>query len=240
MIIDFHSHILPSIDDGSRNIAESIEMLLFMGRQGVDCLIATPHFYPDRISINDFLKKREKACYEIGAQGLAGVPTVKCGTEVAFFKGIGKSELLNALCIDRTNLMLLEMPFREWTIQDLEDIQRIMDKGIVPILAHVERYECFQRNKPAFREIMRLPLHFQINAGAFASFRMRRSAFRIIASKKAILLGSDCHNMHDRYPNLSVGRNVLLDKYGLQFLAEMDALGTALLSSNSNFKERDK
>ena len=46
-VIDFHSHVLPGIDDGSRNIETSIEMLRLSRNAGVDRMIATPHFYAD-------------------------------------------------------------------------------------------------------------------------------------------------------------------------------------------------
>ena len=233
MIVDFHTHILPAVDDGSQSISESVKMLNAMGDQGVDCIIATPHFYANRIGLNDFLSNRERAYHEIVAQGLTDIPTMKCGAEVSFFKGIGRSEMLDALCIDNTKLMLLEMPFQNWTAQEYEEVQRIMDKGITPILAHTERYYYFQRNKSAFQEIIQLPLYIQINSEAFMSFRMRQVAFRIIASGKMILLGSDCHNMHERCPNLTAGRKELLKKYGASFLSEVDVMGTDLLSRDS-------
>ena len=55
-VIDFHSHVLPGIDDGSRNIETSIEMLRLSRNAGVDRMIATPHFMRTRIESNIFLK----------------------------------------------------------------------------------------------------------------------------------------------------------------------------------------
>lgn len=60
-VIDFHSHVLPGIDDGSRNIETSIEMLRLSRNAGVDRMIATPHFYADEDRIEHFLEKREHA-----------------------------------------------------------------------------------------------------------------------------------------------------------------------------------
>ena len=239
MIVDFHSHILPAVDDGSRNVHESLEMLRAMEQQKVDCVVATPHFYPNKIGLTDFLNNREKACDEIVSCRLTGTPSIKCGAEVAFFRGIGKSEQLDCLCIENTKLLLLEMPFRNWMSHDLVEIERIIDKGIIPILAHVERYYSLQRDQSIFRAIMQLPLYIQLNAEAFSSFRMRRIAFKIIDCGRPILLGSDCHNMKERYPNLSAGRKALQKKYGESFLADMDFLGEILLSTDSYTEERD-
>lgn len=239
MIVDFHSHILPAIDDGSRSVEESVEMLRTMRQQGVDCLVATPHFYPDRIGLTEFLRNRERAYKEISSERSIDTPSIKCGAEVAFFRGIGKSEMIDRLCIDNTKLLLLEMPFRNWTAYDLEEIEKLIDKGIKPILAHIERYFLLQRDQTSFQKIMQLPIYAQMNAGAFSSFRMRRIAFKIIDYGRPVLLGSDCHNMKDRCPNLSVGRKALQKKYGEAFLFNMDFLGEALLCTDSNTEERD-
>ena len=61
MIIDFHSHILPGIDDGSRDIEESIILLDKLAANGTDLVVATPHFYCDEQSVDDFLANRNNA-----------------------------------------------------------------------------------------------------------------------------------------------------------------------------------
>ena len=61
-MIDFHTHILPGIDDGSRNIDMTVAMLSEEVSQGVTAVVATPHFYANRTSVAAFLERREKAC----------------------------------------------------------------------------------------------------------------------------------------------------------------------------------
>ena len=86
-ITDFHSHILPGIDDGSRCVEESIAMLRMEAEQGITQVIATPHFYPSHHRPEDFLAKRREA--EEGLQearsGQDGLPRVLVGAEVYFF-----------------------------------------------------------------------------------------------------------------------------------------------------------
>ena len=60
-VIDFHSHTLPGIDDGSRNVVMSIEMLRLSAGQGVDVIAATPHFYAWKHRIGTFLERRKEA-----------------------------------------------------------------------------------------------------------------------------------------------------------------------------------
>ena len=60
-MIDWHSHILPAVDDGSRDIEESLGLLHILQTSGVDTVIATPHFYADRISTEDFFAARDQS-----------------------------------------------------------------------------------------------------------------------------------------------------------------------------------
>ena len=60
-MIDFHSHILPAMDDGSKNIEESLQMLRMLQEQGVERVIATPHFYADENPPDVFLRRRADA-----------------------------------------------------------------------------------------------------------------------------------------------------------------------------------
>ena len=59
--VDFHSHILPGIDDGSKSVEESLAMLRMAGEQGIECVVATPHFYPRYDSPKKFLARRAEA-----------------------------------------------------------------------------------------------------------------------------------------------------------------------------------
>ena len=65
MIADFHSHVLPGMDDGSRSTEESLEILKRMQEQGIAAVVATPHFYASRHFPEEFLERRERAKQKI-------------------------------------------------------------------------------------------------------------------------------------------------------------------------------
>ena len=117
-LIDFHSHILPGIDDGSRSTAQSLDMMKLELDQGIGRIVATPHFYADRISVDKFLSRRQQAYEKVMAamdeQGRKA-PVFYLGAEVYYFGGIGKAEMLPKLCMEDTDTILLEMPFCQWT-----------------------------------------------------------------------------------------------------------------------------
>ena len=83
-MIDFHSHILPCLDDGSKSVDESIKMLKTLASQGVKKVVATPHFYANDESIEQFLNRRDEAFLKIKNDGNLGVNQVDLGGIIAF------------------------------------------------------------------------------------------------------------------------------------------------------------
>ena len=152
-MIDFHTHILPGIDDGSRDIDMTIAMLEAERDMGVTHIYATPHFYAHRKSVSTFLSRRDNALSKV-RQILSKrpeLPTITEGAEVYYFTGIGRAEHLPELCIAGTDILLLEMPFAQWTddmARAVEDI--IRKRGLRVVLAHVERYERLQKDSSAW------------------------------------------------------------------------------------------
>lgn len=82
-VIDFHSHILPGIDDGSRNVETSIGMLRMCKEHGVDTMIATPHFYADSNTVERFIDSRQKAYDKVMAENM-GIPQIIMGQRSRF------------------------------------------------------------------------------------------------------------------------------------------------------------
>lgn len=241
-MIDFHTHILPGIDDGSKNMDMTRTMLYLEKEQGVNEIIATPHFYASEMSVGHFVRRRNhslnKVIKRIYEKEDTRLPAITCGAEVYYFPGMGKSDLF-PLCIEGTDLILLEMPFAQWTKDVYNDINRIIRyQRLTVILAHVERFYKFQRNKDIWNNIFELPVIAQFNAGCFKSFSKRRLAARFIKSGYPVVLGSDCHNVSGRYPNLAEGRSVLGKKLGDQILDDIDLFGERLLRDHGIEKEK--
>lgn len=142
-VIDFHSHILPGIDDGSRNVEKSLGMLQISASQGVDIIAATSHFYATEDRISSFLDRRQNAFEEL-KQCLTEkdeYPEIVVGAEVAFFSGISRAERLEDLTYQGTDLLLLEMPFSPWTKADIDEIKYILERRRMKVLlAHLERF----------------------------------------------------------------------------------------------------
>ena len=89
MMTDFHTHILPGVDDGSRSVEMSVQMLESMAKQGITRVVATPHFYAQVDSPKAFLERRTAAVSELQAamEGVPKLPKLSVGAEVHFFTG---------------------------------------------------------------------------------------------------------------------------------------------------------
>ena len=236
-VIDFHSHVLPGIDDGSRNSEESLGMLQLSASQGIDIMAATSHFYATEDRISSFLDRRkysqERLRNRMNQKLTEGIslPRLIMGSEVAFFTGISRAERLEELTYEGTNLLLLEMPFTKWGKAEIEEVNYIIERRELRVLlAHLERFLMIPGNKKWVYELMELPVYVQINAGSFERWGVRRQISKMIKKKGMIFLGSDCHGIHHRVPNLNQGREALEKMMGRDFLNEMDKNAAKLLS----------
>ena len=230
LIIDFHSHILPAIDDGSRDVKTSIEMLQMSSAQRIAVMIATPHFYPMHDRVEDFLQRRNEAHERLQSCLTADMPKIILGAEVAFFKGISRADKLEAMTVEKTKLLLLEMPFATWSDEDIEEVRILAEnRGFTVMLAHVERYFSIRENRKKMQELLRLPVIVQINSGSLLDWKKREKIVRMFQDGQAHVLGSDCHGVFRRSPNLLAGREVLKKRLGQDILDDIDQTGYRLL-----------
>ena len=211
--IDFHSHILPGIDDGARNLETSYNMHQMARQQEVDLMLATPHFYASQDRIDNFLKRREEAWVQFHDTVEASEetePRIILGAEVAFFDGISKAELIEDLTIQNTRVLLLEMPFAPWTSQNIHEVEVLVrDRGFNVLIAHLERFIWIPGNKKGIRSLLEIPVRIQINSEGLQDWRHRRYLLKMFRSGSAHVLGSDCHGAHHRVPDLLTGREII-------------------------------
>lgn len=204
-VADFHSHILPKLDDGSVSVEESLAMLRLAAQQGVRHMVATPHFYARHDTPERFLRRREQAAILLreAMQEDTGLPQVTLGAEVYFFSGISNSSLLSELAIGKKRCVLIEMPPAPWTpsmYRELEEIR--FGRDLIPVIAHIDRYiRPFHTHKIP-EQLREREILVQANASFFLRRETSPMAMRLLREGKIHFLGSDCHNMADRKPDL--------------------------------------
>ena len=221
-IIDLHSHVLHEIDDGSQSLEMSLAMLRREAEQGVTTVCATSHYYAKHSSIPAFCERRAEAMERLAAVLTADLPRVLPAAEVAYFPRMEEQDL-TPLCIQGTRTLMLEMPFADWTSLQAEAVEALaLDCGYQVVLVHPERF-CFSKsNKHRLEKLAELPIGLQINAGSLLRWGTRRLALDLLQMAQYPLLGSDCHNLTSRPPNLKEGREIIRKKLGEDFLRQMD------------------
>lgn len=226
-MIDFHTHILPGIDDGSRDLSMTEEMLAEESRQGVTEVVATPHFYAHRMSFDRFLENRDLAARSTAEllKKRGDLPKIYTGAEVYYFQGMGRAERVKELCVTGTDTILVEMPFAQWNEQVFDDMHDlVMRQHLKVVIAHIERYYEFQKDRSVWDEVFGLPVTRQINAGSFLRGWLKsRFAMKVKREHPETLVGTDCHNMDKRRPNLLEAREIIARKIGQDALDESDA-----------------
>lgn len=223
-MIDIHSHFLPGMDDGSESPEETRQMLQLSRQQGVDMLIATPHFYALQDTPEQFLKRRQ-ASWEKVKHDPKTMPKIRLGAEVTYFTGISRSEELEKLCIADTRVLLIEMPRRSWSKHEVEEICALSRQGFQPVMAHIDRYIKKGQILTYGQQMLDEGVLFQSNAdffleGGFARLR----AIRMLKAGQIHFLGSDSHNMGSRISRMDEVEKRIRKKLGLEALERLDRI----------------
>lgn len=234
-MIDFHTHILPNIDDGAQSIEESLALIELLRQQKITKIIATPHFYANKIYPKDFLIERDKAFNSIKEKIPENSPEILLGAEVHYFSGMGICEELKLLTVQNTNLVLVEMPFSDWNEQIFDDLHKIRSElELTVVIAHLDRYLHLKNNKKFIKRLFDEDFLIQLNIDAFMSFFNRNTLLKLLKNSEFYLLGSDCHNLKSRPPKWEWVMPILKKNLGRIKLYNLNLKMESVLIKNQN------
>lgn len=238
-MIDFHSHILPGIDDGSPDIETSLEMLSVCRESGVDTVLMTPHCHPmSQEKVDRCIKRRDDA-FSVLSDAInkqnADLPRIIPAAEIRIYNGLHKLSGIDKLCISGTEYILLEMPYEIWKDYAFEEIYQLTRLGFKPIIAHLDR---FLDQEKRFGEIFSLDVVVQINSSAFLDAPTRKKMVKFFESGHIQVLGSDTHNLTDRSPSVGPAYEIIKNKFGKEYTDYIDYAGDAILK-NKDVKPSD-
>lgn len=197
--IDIHNHILPGIDDGAKNVEESIELIKGFGEFGVSNFICTPHimenYYPNTPEtikssltlLQNNLKKNNLDHVKIAA---AAEHMIDSNFEAILEKG-----LIMPLT---ENYLLVEMSYLQPFINFEEVMDKIMSGGYFPILAHPERYT-YLHNTRKYSLYKENGILFQLNILSLSNYygkEVQQKAFRLLQKGQIDFIGTDIHNLN--------------------------------------------
>lgn len=224
-MVDMHCHILPEVDDGSRSMEQTMEMLRTAQEEGVMAMIVTPHYREGRHNASPatvmerILRVREEA-----EKRNIFIPLYP-GNEIFYFAGMPEClEHGEVLSLNHTDRVLVEFSPTDDYIHIRNALDEIRGAGYVPVLAHVERYECMVRDWKRVKELGQMDAEIQINA-ASACGRMGRwiqkFTFDILGERLVDYVGTDAHDNRNRTPEFRKCYRTLAKRFGESYVDEI-------------------
>ena len=227
-MIDIHSHIIPGIDDGSKDMDMTIEMIKTAQLSGTTEIIATPHYLLEYGEAKiDEVKGYVKNINRILSEKDINVK-IYSGQEVYFTENIVNDYLQgNIGTLNDSRYMLIEFNLRNLEDNIIDYLYELQIKGITPIIAHVERYRSIIKNPELINRFIGEGYLFQLNSGSiegkFGS-EVQKTAKLFLKNNIYSFIGSDAHNISDtRGMNVS-GALDLIDDRILKFFEDNSRL----------------
>lgn len=214
---DIHSHILPGLDDGARDMAASLRLIKGLSNLGITKAVATPHVIWDMYrntpeKINEALQQVKAACVEAGIEMELSAAAEYMIDDFFMEMLQSKSPLLTI----HNNLILTEIPYTA-APSNLDEIAfELITAGYKPIMAHPERYFYYHGKYENFARLKELGFLLQVNllslTGYYGSAVAKAAKF-IFENDLADLVGTDMH--HSKHlSTLSQKESIqLFDKY---------------------------
>ena len=201
-IIDIHAHILPGVDDGARDLKESIALAVSAASQGIRAVIATPHFSRrgDPDEYRQLLKSVQteiwKSCPDF---------QLYLGQELYYHEDLGDRLLSGqALTLADSSYILVEFNPAEPFSRMSRGIRNLCGLGYIPVLAHAERYGCL-RESGMLERLREMGALFQVNYESLTGRWYDRDVFwcrKQIREHRIHFLSTDMHQMDHRPPEI--------------------------------------
>lgn len=205
-MIDIHCHLLPSIDDGAKNLETSLDMLRIAEGDGIKKIIATPHFYRgyyenEYMHIEEQVKKlnEEAKKADIGIQVFPGQEVFLDKYTVNYYKeGIIRG-------LNGSKYVLLELDIQEFSKDTLDIIYELRLLGVKPIIAHPERYIYVNKNLTILNSFIKEECLFQVNSSSLSGLfgkSVKKTAESLVEKGLSNFIATDAHSVGRRAPRL--------------------------------------
>lgn len=201
-MIDFHSHILPGIDDGSRSYDETVKLLLEAKQVGFNKIISTSHYAVDCYEVPEY--KRKELVDQLNLENR--FPEIILGSEIFLtYNVVDLLKEFNASTINGTNYILFELPLTNHFINLKDVIFKLQENDYRLILAHPERYSVVQKDFKMLYELKEMGVLLQSNYGSILGIYgggAKRTLKKMLKEDLVDLFGSDVHRENTIYPKV--------------------------------------
>ena len=223
-MIDIHSHILPGLDDGAQDLYDTLEMVSLAAESGISAMVATPHCNIPGGYKNYFSDKYVEAIQSVrDAVHRENLPVnILPGVEVFAQENVvrllqeGKIMTLN-----QSKYLLMEFAFHEDPAFVKHIVKKVQELGVIPVIAHAERYEFAQQEPNLIYELRKQGFPIQINKGSFQGKfgnRAMQLAYEFLNHNLVSVIASDAHSPYQRTPYMADVYEELLEHYPKNYL----------------------
>ena len=197
--VDIHNHILPGIDDGAKNVQESVDLIRGFKELGITNLVATPHimnnYYPNtKETITASLDLLTNELMENDLKDISIEAAAEHMIDDNFEEILERGEVMPM----RKNYLLVEMSFLQASINFDNTIQSVMKKGLFPILAHPERYGYWHSNKANYSKYKKKGVQYQLNLLSLSDYygpEVQKMALYLLDHGLFDYMASDVHRL---------------------------------------------
>lgn len=205
-MVDLHCHILPGIDDGSKDIEETLEMARIAVSEGVHHIICTPHY----IQYSDYYNKKQVEALvdemneRLNEEGIS--LTLSAGHEVYMTPDLPKLVQEGEVStLNNTQYLLVEFPMNDIPLYAEDVFYELRLMGLTPVLAHPERYPMIIENPNLLLKFLNLGVLCQANVGSIRGFfgeRVQETVFKLIEHHMIHFIATDAHTPRNRSPKV--------------------------------------
>lgn len=223
-MIDIHSHILPGIDDGARNIEESMQIIREAKQAGFDAIISTSHYI--EASYDSSKSQRQELIKELKKN--EDILKIYNGAEAYIsdnFLELIKEDILPTL--NDSRYLLFELPMRNQALNLNEVIYELVANDYVPIIAHPERYSYIQDNPKIVFDLIDRGALFQCNYGSIIGnygIKTKRTLKKLLKNDAVHFFGSDVHRPNSVYKQMDVIKSKLIKIIGEEKFNELSTI----------------
>ena len=239
-MIDFHTHILPNIDDGSRSIEETFNLIKEAKNVGFEAIISTSHYIEEYYETN--APEREvwiNAIYE-NLQAKNIDINLYLGNEIYLSENIIKLlEEGKASTINDTSYVLFEMPLNAEPMNLYDVIYEMMQYKLVPILAHPERYSFVQKEPELIYDLIEKGVLMQSNFGSILGIYGEKAQMivrKFFESNMIHFLGTDVHRQNSIYPKVPEALVEITKIIGDEKVKELTKINPRLVLHNKKIE----
>lgn len=224
-IVDMHCHILPEIDDGAKNEGEAYQMLRMAYDEGIRVIVATPHHHERRGMCTPGQYKRALSKVRKMAKEIDEKFYVMPGMEIYFSQDVlTKLEHKKVQTMGVSDYVLIEFSPNDEFRYIQQALQQVQMKGFHPIVAHIERYDCFHDHVDDVEYLIEMGAYVQVNAGSIVGTSGRttkRFVKELLERQLVHFVGTDAHSSGSRNPMIKKSADFVEKRFGEEYAREI-------------------